>query len=61
LRVLYIIFATDNTTIGTWFDSGANIALSLLQGKGYVSSWEVCQNFSRFVRPFCRLCYTRYG
>lgn len=59
LRVLYDVFATDNTTIGTWYDSGANIALSLLHGKGYVSSWEVCRNFQSFRTPV--LPFTLYA
>ena len=59
LRVLYDVFATDNTSIGTWYDSGANIALSLLQGKGYVSSWEVCRDFQSFRTPV--LPFTLYG
>ncbi len=59
VRVLYILFATDNTTLGTWADSGANIALSLLHGKGYVSSWEVCRNFQSFRTPV--LPFTLYA
>ena len=59
VRVLYILFATDNTTIGTWYDSGANIALSLLHGKGYVSSWEVCRDFQSFRTPV--LPFTLYA
>lgn len=51
LRVFYVLFAVDNKTVGSWADSGTSIALSLLHGKGYVSSWEVCRNFQSFRTP----------
>ncbi len=51
LRVLYISVAVDNSTIGSWLDAGPDISLHLLRGQGYVSSWDICQNFRSFRTP----------
>lgn len=50
-RVLYIWFAVDNSSMGGWYDSGANIALNMMEGRGYVASWEVCRDFQSFRTP----------
>lgn len=51
VRVLYVCFAADNTTIGTWMDAGPAISLNLLHGRGYVMSWDIAQNFRSFRTP----------
>lgn len=59
VRVVYICVAVDNTTIGTWLDAGPNIALNLFKGNGYISSWDICENFRSFRTPVWPL--TLYG
>lgn len=51
LRVLYIALGVDNSTIGSWLDAGPDISLHLLHGQGYVSSWDIAQNFRSFRTP----------
>lgn len=51
VRVVYICVAVDNTTIGTWLDAGPNIAINLYKGNGYISSWDICENFRSFRTP----------
>lgn len=50
VRLLYIS-RLDNSTIGTWGDQGADIALNMLHGRGYVMSFGLCQNFHSFRMP----------
>lgn len=51
LRVIYVCFAVDNTTIGTWLDAGPDISLHLLHGHGYIMSWDIAQDFRSFRTP----------
>lgn len=50
LRVLYIT-RVDNSGIGSWSDQGGDIALNLLQGRGYVTSYYSFDDLRSFRMP----------
>jgi hypothetical protein len=50
LRALYI-FTCDNSSMGTWADQGGDIALNMLRGRGYVTSWDIFVDRRSFRMP----------
>jgi hypothetical protein len=50
LRTLYV-FTSDNSSMGTWADEGGDIALNMLQGQGYVTTWGIFVNRRSFRMP----------
>ena len=50
LRTLYV-FTSDNRSMGTWADQGGNIALNMLQGRGYVDTWDILVNYRSARMP----------
>ena len=50
LRTLYV-FTSDNSSMGAWADRGGDIALNMLQGRGYVTTWGIFVNRRSFRMP----------
>lgn len=50
VRVLYIR-TVDNSSIGSWGDQGGDIALNLLEGRGYVTSYGFIRDLQSFRVP----------